>query len=91
MHADDVESDEEVRIVGRPCLSLLDTLIVEVHHVAPRADINVQVLVVQGGGHHEQRCGCWHGEQHCLASSASASKSPGELVAADNAQEGISG
>ena len=28
--ADDVESDEDIRLVGRPRLSLLDTLTVEV-------------------------------------------------------------
>lgn len=101
MHADDVESDEEVRVVGRPRLGLLDTLTVEVR--TPRGAIRkyrcagagcprrwaprttVRVLA------HAKRCLRLTQEQRHLASSASASKSPGALVAADIAQEAASG
>lgn len=100
MHADDVESDEEVRVVGRPRLGLLDALTVEVRtprgaarkyrcagagcprQWAPRTMVRVLA--------HAKRCLRLTEEQRHLASSASASKSPGALVAADNTQEGAS-
>lgn len=95
--ADDVESDEDIRVTGRPRISLLDTLTVEVRTArgnprkyrcagagcskrwAPRTTSRVFA--------HAKRCLKLTEEQRHLASSASANKSPGALVAADNAQE----
>ncbi|KIM38034.1 hypothetical protein M413DRAFT_76363 [Hebeloma cylindrosporum] len=100
-HADDVESDEEVRVVGRPRHNVMDMLTVEVRtprgaprkyrcagtgcpkRWAPRTTIRVFA--------HAKRCLKLTQEQRHLASSESASKLPGALVAADNAaaQEGV--
>ncbi len=94
---DDVESDEEVRVVGRPRLNLLDTLTVEM--CTPRG--TARKYRCAGAGcpkrwaprttsrvfAHAKRCLKLTEEQRHLASSASANKSPGALVAADNTQE----
>ena len=97
VEADDVESDEQVRVVGRPRLSLLDTLTVEVR--TPRGTARKYRCAGAGCSKrwaprttsrvfaHAKRCLKLTEEQRHLASSASASNSPGALVAADNAQE----
>jgi len=93
---DNVESDEGVRI-GRPRIGLLDMLTVELQ--TPRGTVRKYRCAGTGCPKrwaprtiarvfaHAKKCLKLTEEQRHLAASASASKSPGALVAADNAPE----